>query len=162
MSEIQQNPEVNPDKIRKDVLDLQDKKRTLILSLQKDIDAIDSDILNEFCKIGEGTYELYSKGEDSLTTLKESFESIDRHKEARVAKEKKTVEISERYDEEIELLEKLLPKVEAEEKVEIKAEPEPASVPTENAGQAFCANCGTPYSPADDIFCASCGSKLQP
>ena len=187
MSEIRQNTEINADKIRKDILDLQDKKSTLKLSLQIDIDAIDSDMKKEFCKIGEDAYELYSNGDDSLSPLKEAFESLDQHKEARNAKEKKIVEITERYDEEIELLEKLLPNVDenvdenveanvvgdvesnveanvdsdVEANVEANVDSYVEAKTNENPGQAFCANCGTPYSPTEDLFCSSCGTKLQ-
>ena len=150
MSEIPKKTEINADKIRKDILDLHDKKQTLILSLQTDIDAINCNITNEFCQVGEKAYDLYSDGDYSTTTLKEAFERIDGHVEERGAKEKKIGEIAERYDEEIALLEKLVPS--AEETADTQS--------PESPGQAFCANCGTKYSLGEDVFCMSCGSKL--
>ena len=149
MSDTFSNTDVNADKIRKDILDLKDKKRTLILSLQNDIDGINGRMTEEFCLIGEKVYELYIGGDGSLADLKEDFASIGSHKADRSAKEKKIEEITGRYDEEITLLEKLVPA--------------PAPVHGEalvGSVKGFCVNCGAPYNPGVDVFCAGCGSRL--
>ena len=138
MSDSYRNADVNADKVRKDIFDLKDKKQTLILSIQNDIDGINDRMAKEFCLIGEKAYELFSGGTNSFADFKDDFASIDRHKADRAAKEKKIEEITERYDEEITLLEKLVPVVVKE----------------------FCTNCGTPCKPGIDAFCMNCGAKI--
>ena len=150
MSDTTKNSAVNADKIRKDIHDLKDKKQTLILSLQNDIDSINGNMKNEFCEIGEKAHGIYSSGDQSMTTLKAAFESIDQHLEDRNAKEKKIVEITERYDEEITLLEKLVPITDA------AVAPDALS----SAEKAFCSSCGTSYTTGEDAFCSNCGGKL--
>jgi hypothetical protein len=102
-------------KIKQDIVDLESKKQALLLSLQSDIEAIDVDMDKEFCEIGKNAYKLAFEGEANLSALSEDFKRIDDFKEMQDAKEKKKSDIVERYDDEISILEKLIPK-----------EPEPA------------------------------------
>ena len=154
MSNMYGNPGINPDKIRADIFDLKNKKGTLVLSIQNDIKTIDNTVANEFRQIGEKAYEIYKSGENSLAGLEEAFARIDKYKDDRIVKETKIKEISERYDEEITLLEKLVPA------------PAPAPAPTgyqyanTGAAQAFCMNCRAPYIPGVDGFCRTCGYRL--
>jgi hypothetical protein len=124
-------------KVKKDIEDLKDKKQTLLISLENDIKGIDSQILKEFCIIGKKAYDLNTEGKDSLAALAEEFTKINDFKAAQEAKKVKMTEISARYDDEITILEKLVP---------------------QEAPPSFCMNCGKPYK-AGDAFCMGCGTK---
>lgn len=123
-------------KVKKDIADLRDKKQTLLLSLQKDIEIINGEMMAEFCRIGQKAYEL--KNAD-FAALAEDFAKIDRFLASMDAKDKKKTEISDRYDDEITILEKLVPA---------------------QSASAFCMKCGKPYNAGTDSFCMSCGNKL--
>ena len=136
---------VNLHKVKTDIADLKSKKDTLVYVIQKDIDGIDSDILNRQAEIGLKVFEMHERGEHSTESLADDFNQIKDLKSAREAKFKKSVEISARYDEEIELLEKLIP-----EKVTL-----------ESAVPSLCPKCSSKYNKGVDSFCMSCGYKLN-
>ncbi|MCL1998092.1 MAG: hypothetical protein FWG65_04910 [Turicibacter sp.] len=137
-------------KIKSDIADLKNKKSTLLLSLQNDIDEIISKKKASFVNIGERAYTLSRKEKsDNLASLEAVFETIDKHNDDLAAKEQKKLDIAARYDEEIDMLEKLIPLMLAQ------PEPEPPA-PT----QAFCSSCGKSYVLGEDLFCMGCGAKL--
>ncbi|MCL2016153.1 MAG: hypothetical protein FWG68_07915 [Defluviitaleaceae bacterium] len=134
-------------KVRADIADLKNKRSTLLLSIQNDIDNIAAKKHDDFAAIGERAYTLARiEGSDSLATLDLAFANIDNLNTQLAAKEQKKLEISARYDEEIEILEKLIP-------------PEPVQ-PAAATAQAFCPSCGKLYRPGEDFFCMGCGTKL--
>ena len=138
---------INISKIKNDIEDLKSKKNSLQLSVQRDIDDIKKKMTKEFSQAGEAAYKLYKAGTDSMAELTEAFASIDRHKDDIERNEKKKIEIRERYDDEINMLEKLIPAV-----------PEP---PKNQQTQSFCTNCGRPYIIGVDIFCEGCGTRTS-
>jgi hypothetical protein len=140
---------VDVNKIKADIVDLEDKKKTLLLSLQSDIESIEAEMKREFCEIGQRAYTLAFEGEGTLSAMAGDFAKIDEYKAAQELKEKKKCEIAERYNEEIQILEKLVPK-----------EPEVAPAAEINPGKGFCTNCGKPYTYGEDMFCLKCGTKL--
>jgi len=141
---------VDANKVKKDIADLNEKKQTLLLSLQNDIDAIDRKILEVFRKIGQNVYEMKKSGANTFNSLDDDFAEIDKHIVDKEAKIKKKSEIAERYDDEIIILENLLPK-------EVPVE----TAPIERASdKAFCPDCGCAYVMGKDIFCMECGKKL--
>ena len=133
---------VDAGKVARDIADLKGKKQTLLFSLQNDVEAIENEMKDEFCKIGQMAYELAAKGEDPMGALADAFATIDRCKQEQEAKAKKMTEIAERYDEEITILEKLVPNI-----------PVPVA-------PAACQKCGTPYAVGMDMFCKECGTRL--
>ena len=136
---------VDASKITRDIADLKGKKQTLLLSLQNDVEAIENEMKEEFCKIGQMAYELAAKGEESLGALADEFAIVDRCKQDQEAKAKKMADIAERYDEEITILEKLVPNIPA---------------PAAPSGGSACPKCGTPCIAGVDMFCKECGSRL--
>ena len=131
--------EMDINKISSDIEDLKGKRQSLLRSLQNDIDEIESLMNQQFCQIGQKAYGLAEDGTDTLESLQADFESINRHRAEREGKLSKMADIAARYDEEITLLEKLIP--------------EAPATPS-------CTACGAQYRPGRDIFCMSCGRKL--
>ena len=132
---------VDYQKVTNDIRDLKGKKETLILSIQKDIDNIKKTIAEYYHGLGEKVYETYTDNSFDITTHTEVFDLITANKESIASKEKKIAEIAERYDEEIDLLEKL---VEDMPKPQIKE---------------FCTGCGSPFTRGVDMFCINCGKR---
>ncbi|MCL2755376.1 MAG: hypothetical protein FWD35_06655 [Oscillospiraceae bacterium] len=185
---------IDPFKIRKDIEDLQGKKDLLTLALRTDIAALEGEIQEQFCVIGEKAYELTAeKAEtakiDVLKELAEEFEKVDALKATQGAKESKRAEIAARYDEEIEILENLLPEVmpapEPSVELSVQSDTETGvitethtfalpSMPPQapNAEQesqitqvtelesGFCPNCRRPYMVGEDQYCQGCGTRL--
>jgi len=146
-------------KIKKDIADLKDKKETLLFSLENDIKAIEATIDGLYDQVGRDAYAIFKDGKDSMAELGGHFANVDKCKDDQAAKRKKMDEVSERYDDEITMFEKLIP-----------AEPEPVApvavpmgaVPAGAApagGSGFCSSCGKP-STGNDKFCMGCGTKL--
>ena len=129
-------------KVRSDIADLKNKKQTLMLSLQRDIDGIRKQIMDSFRTVGEKAYTLSKSGTDSMATLGDDFSAITQYLANIAEREQKSHDVSARYDDEIEMMEKLIP-----------------DGPEQNA-QAFCESCGERYTPGTDMFCMSCGKKL--
>ena len=152
--------DVSAEKIRMDLTDLEGRKQSLILALQNDIEAINDQLYLVFYQIGLKAYEMYRGGSSSLEQLKESFDNITPHMTERIAKEKKIAEIAERYDEEIALLEKLLPIGFEDMQSEVEAEAEAYAAAEAEESEGVCPNCNAPYVPGDDVFCKNCGRKL--
>ena len=137
---------IDAGRIRKDIADLESKKENLMLSLQQDYEDINDHITGEYCKIGEEAYALYKNGEHSLEGLSEYFMNVAQLEKELAAKDRKITEISERYDEEIGILKKLVQSAK-------KSDPK--------SNKRFCENCGTAFTPGRDLFCLECGSKLE-
>jgi len=129
---------IDTGKIRQDIEDLKNKKQTLVLSLQNDVSAINAKRDEEFLRIGKMAFEMSTRGEDSMASLDASFVQIKEYDAQMQERNAKMTEISERYDEEIEMLEKLVP----------------AQAPPQ-----FCSNCGKACAEGD-AFCMGCGFKL--
>ncbi|MCL2752660.1 MAG: hypothetical protein FWE44_00755 [Defluviitaleaceae bacterium] len=126
-------------KVKSDIADLKDKKQALTQAVQNDIDAVQAKIDKDFHDIGKSAYDLHTGGNASMDTLASRFTIIDEYKTDQKEKMAKIAEIASRYDEEIQLLEKLV----------------------EDAGpEAFCSSCGKAYALGTDVFCADCGNKL--
>lgn len=147
---------IDAQKIKKDIADLEDKKQILLYSLQNDIDAIETVKQAEFCKIGLTAYTLAAQGEDFVAALTEEFKKIDSLNADQDAKRNKMSGVTERYDDEISMMERLLPK----EEVPAEVAPAPTEAAGAEAASAACSGCGKPYKPGVDKFCMSCGNKL--
>ena len=143
-------------KIKKDIADLKDKKQTLLFSLENDIKAIETTISEQYDKIGRDAYALFKDGKDSMAELNDYFATVDKCKEDQEAKRKKMGDVSERYDDEITMFEKLIP---AEPEPTPMAAPAGTPAPT-GGGSGFCSSCGKP-STGNDKFCMGCGTKLM-
>ena len=143
---------VNLSKVRTDILDLIGKRDTLIYVLDRDIEEIDADSARCFREIGEKAFDCFIQGVDSIESMSEDFERIKELQVNKDAKKAKIVEIAARYDEEIELLQKLLPDDKQEE----------AATETEIPPRGYCPTCATAYKVGEDIFCMTCGTRLEP
>jgi hypothetical protein len=113
--------------------------------------------MDGFRTLGEKAYNLSKNGTDSMAALAEDFAVITQYLTNITEREQKKITVAERYDDEIEMMEKLIPD-----------EPEPAPVPVPVSApapepkrtQAFCEGCGKAYTPGNDLFCMGCGKKL--
>ena len=137
---------INISKISGDIADLKAKKNTLLLSLQNDVNLVKKELEALFKQIGESAYNAF-KEEKGFELLNELFERVDEKFKQIEAKDKKKAEISERYDEEIDIMQKLL---DAEQKT-LDVNPDIT---------AFCAACGSKYTPGEHRFCINCGASL--
>jgi len=126
-------------KVKSDIADLKDKKQALTQAVQNDIDATENKIVAIFTAIGEAAYGLHASGQGGLSDLTARFEEIDTLKADQKEKTAKIDAIAARYDEEIDLLEQLVP---------------------EAGPEGFCSKCGKVYTIGADVFCADCGNKL--
>jgi hypothetical protein len=145
----------NATKVKNDIQDLKDKKSALSLSLTKDMEALMTKITESFCELGKTAYEK----RDAITVdlFSAGFEAVDKLYNDHSAKAKKIEEIAARYDDEIEIMEKLLPEEAVAEPVSAAASP--AATPA--GAKAFCMNCGNEYKAGVDMFCMNCGTKTQ-
>lgn len=143
---------VDVNKVKSDIADLKGKKDTLLMALQNDVDSVFAQMSKAYGEIGENAYKLSrEQNVDSMASLNEAFDGIDALKLEQEAKLKKKDEISARYDEEIELLEKL---------VSMSQSSEASDSDNNNQEKEFCTNCGTPYIVGVNIFCTECGGKF--
>ena len=143
---------IDLNKIKGDISDLKDKKSTLLMSLQHDADSILAKMSKAYCEIGENAYKLSREQNiDSMATLNEAFTGIDTLKLEYDAKKQKQAEIAARYDEEIDLLEKITTNTQSAEA---------ANTSHSSTETGFCTKCGKPYIVGDDIFCTGCGNKF--
>ena len=133
---------VDYQKVTNDIRDLKGKKDTLILSIQKDIDNIKKTIADYYHGLGEKVYEAHINNSFDINEYTDVFESITSNKASIATKEKKISEIAERYDEEIDLLEKLV-----------------EDMPKPQGGKEFCTGCGSPFTRGVDMFCINCGKR---
>jgi hypothetical protein len=170
---------IDPNKIKKDIADSQSRKETLLLSLQGDIDAMERDVQELFRDIGARTYKLSSQGQgqgqgkekfEKDGELVELFAKVDELKAAQAAKEGRKDEIAARYDEEIEIFQKLLPP-----DFETPAEPDVPETAAESAESAEISVApamaegspapeGTPVAGAMELssgFCMNCGRMFM-
>ena len=134
-------------KLKKEIESTQFKKQSLISAVQNDIREAIIKRNKVYCQIGMTVYENRDNTppEDIHTAHFMEIHVlngiIDDH-------EKKINEISSRYDEEINTMNKLLDKV-------------LASTPTHSTeSQASCSECGCKYVPGADRYCGECGHDL--
>ena len=146
-------------KITNDIKDLKGKKDVLILSIQNDIDNIKKTIADYYHGLGEKVYETYVNNSFDITAHAEVFELITSNKESIASKEKKMGEISERYDEEIDLLEKLINDMPKPQVIEDTPMPQVVENTPKPQSKEFCISCGSPFTRGVDIFCINCGKK---
>ena len=146
-------------KITNDIKDLKGKKNTLILSIQNDIDNIKKTIADYYHELGERVYEAYVSNSFDITAHAEVFELITSNKESITSKEKKIGEISERYNEEIDLLEKLIKDTPMPQVVENTPMPQVVENAPQSQSKEFCISCGTPFIRGVDVFCINCGKR---
>lgn len=132
---------LNLGKVKNDIADLTNKKETLLLSLQRDVEVFEKQLAEVFQNVGEEAYKIAKESKASFPSLEESFTVIDELLENISAKNKKKTDVAMRYDEEIEILEKLIP----------EAPPE--------GEKKFCPACGKEFTD-EDVFCDNCGTKL--
>jgi len=152
-------------RIQQGISDLAEKKQMLIMSLQTDIEAIDSEMSEAFRELGLKAYALAKESGSIPAGLEGDCDKIDGFKSEQNFKDKKKLEVAERYDEEIAMLEKLLPKTPTPPPLA----PPPTAQPAQSAPSPrpavtekfFCTNCGKRYTPGNDVFCLECGTKLK-
>lgn len=135
------------EKLRQEIKSLELRKESVLASINNEIIKLQSEQNSLFLDAGKYAYDIWSK--DKLQTDLSSYwdkvqELDDRIKE----QEAKKKEMTERYDEEIELISNNLNNGMRE------------GTSTDDSGMASCPHCGATIA-SDDIFCQSCGKKLQ-
>lgn len=127
-------------KEEKAVNELINKKEMLVKAVQKEITAINSQIIQEYQKIGQSVYSSYTKnnaGEADFNLYSENLSTIDELKNTIKEKENKLEEICNRYDDEIKILKESL-----------------------GIALSECPSCSKKYRVSVDKFCMDCGQKL--
>jgi hypothetical protein len=129
-------------RLQEEVRGMELKKQTLISSVQNEINAATQKMDAIFLEIGKESYSAHCNGTEFAPH--NSFEAIKAQEQLIAEKQAKIKEISDRYDEELNMLRTHLS----------------SAVPT-SGGDTSCGGCGKPYNPSVDAFCMGCGKKLS-
>jgi len=141
-------------KLRNEIENTEFKKQSLISAVDNEIRATLTQRENEYNQIGKLVYE--KKEQDSFSNdenLVEIFSRIDNLNRLLEQKKEKIDDIRNKYDDEINMLNSMLPQ--SKSAVQITSSNQPPG-----NGQAFCLKCNTGYTLGEDLFCTSCGGKL--
>ena len=129
-------------KLLNEIESIKFKKQTMVMSIQGEIQSATAKRDGVFCQIGKLVYE--SKG--TSTEGSSYFGEIDALNALIKEKENKISEITSRYDDEINMMSKML-----------QQQPQQGATMAVAAGQVPCPQCGAGYTPGVDNFCISCG-----
>ena len=147
-------------KIQKEIEALEFRKHSLVAPLSGEVQAARQRIDHAYHQIGYYVYQSRTSGANAENEISAHIDEIGRQNAFIVEREAKITEISARYDEEIGILRQNLMLSMPQ------AQPIPQAMHQNYAPQqatatnAFCTNCGTPYTEGIDAFCAGCGQKL--
>lgn len=135
--------------LKKEIKSLEFRKESVLASIHSEIKQLKSEQRAIFLDAGKYAYETWceNKAQADLTTYWNQVQELDGKIAAQKAKKK---EMTERYDEEIQLIASNLNVAVNSGAPAVSADPD---APT-------CPNCGAPIAEGD-IFCQGCGTKLQ-
>jgi hypothetical protein len=131
--------------IEREIAASEGKKQMLTTSVLNEVNSLYAKLTDRFAEIGSITYTSHMNGNFSIELLIDMFDEITELKKSIDEKEAKIKEISERYDEEINLMKNLTANVTAD-------------VTANVAGSDTVCKCGTARKD-DDLFCQKCGEK---
>ena len=135
--------------LKKEIKSLEFRKESVLASIHSEIKQLKAEQKTIFLEAGKYAYEFWceNKTQADLTTYWNQVQELDGKIAVQKAKKK---EMSDRYDEEIQLIASNLNAPVNSGVPAVSADPD---APT-------CPNCGAPIA-EDDIFCQGCGIKLQ-
>lgn len=133
--------------LKKEIKSLEFRKQTVLTSINGEIASLQSEQRTLFLEAGEYAHDIWCKDEKQAD-LTSYWDQVQELTDKIAAQEAKKKEMTDRYDEEINLISSSL-------NVAVKSTNSEAA-----SGSASCPNCGSAIA-ADDIFCQSCGTKLQ-
>ncbi len=135
--------------LKKEIKSLEFRKESVLASIHSEIKQLKSEQRAIFLEAGKYAYEIWCENntQADLTTYWNQVQDLDGKIAAQKAKKK---EMSDRYDEEIQLIASNL---------NIAVSSNAPAVPSDSAS-ASCPNCGMAIADGD-IFCQGCGTKLQ-
>jgi len=149
----------NTELIKKEIDGMTLRKQTLLASLGNDVTVLEKQKDSVSVKIGNAAYDAYREERAANNNdMAPLFIEMDNIENEIAEKKAKMVEITSRYDEEIEILTKSLnqplqsPAPEPEPKAEI--------ITTTAVVLTFCEECGTKYTPGVNVFCEECGTRF--
>lgn len=137
--------------LKKEIKSLEFRKESVLASIHSEIKQLKSEQRAIFLDAGKYAYETWceNKTQADLTTYWNQVQELDDKIAAQKAKKK---EMTERYDEEIQLIASNL---------NIAVSSNAPAVPSDSdSTSASCPNCGMAIADGD-IFCQGCGTKLQ-
>ena len=135
--------------LKKEIKSLEFRKESVLASINSEIKQLKSEQKTIFLEAGTYAYEIWceNKTQTDLTTYWNQVQELDGKIAAQKAKMK---EMTDRYDEEIQLIASSSNMTVNSGAPVVSADPD---APT-------CPNCGASIA-EDDIFCQGCGTKLQ-
>ena len=135
--------------LKKEIKSLEFRKESVLASIHSEIKQLKSEQKTIFLEAGKYAYEAWceNKAQADLTTYWNQVQELDGKIAAQKAKKK---EMTDRYDEEIQLIASSL-------NIAVSSN---ASAVSSDADSASCPNCGMAIADGD-IFCQGCGTKLQ-
>ena len=96
-------------KLNEQITSLLEKKQVLLTSVGNEISALNAAVRDMYAEIGAKAYDMYTKGGFEHGRLTGEFEKVTGLKRNIAEKERQSADIAKRYDEEITLLNNLLP-----------------------------------------------------
>lgn len=138
LSQSFSSPKPELDETSRAILDIENKKRTITQASNNEQNSIKSKISDEYRRIGETSYALYTDDNFEVEKITDMFETIKGLYQTLNEKQLKLNEILGRYDEELKILR-----------------------PAPPMGQGICPHCNSAYIPGEMLFCAKCGNKLE-
>ncbi len=136
--------------LKKEIKSLELRKESVLSSINGEIEQFRSEQRALFFEAGKYAYETWCEGKKQaeLTSYWQQAQSLDEKIAVQEARKK---EMSDRYDEEIQLIAGNL---------NVAAGNNAPAAASASSGTASCPKCGTPIADGD-LFCQGCGAKLQ-
>lgn len=147
------------DKVSKEIEATLFRKNSMVSVIQNEKNSLENSKLQVFKDLGEYVYEQHLKGDTTLD-FNQYFNEVERLSGEIAQKAEKELEISARYDEEVNILNSKLNMlgVATQNATPNMQNAMPNMQNAEVLGK-ICTSCQKPVA-ADDMFCQECGNKL--
>lgn len=133
--------------LKKEIKSLEFRKQSVLTAINGEIVSLQSEQKALFLEAGEYAYEIWCK-DKTQADLTSYWNQVQELTNKIAVQEAKKKEMTDRYDEEINLISNSL---------NVAAN---SGNPGVTSGSAVCPNCGSAIAAAD-VFCQNCGTKLQ-
>lgn len=134
-------------RIQKEINGVHIRKASVLSVIQNELDELERQKKEVFYNAGKKAYDDWNENREDMQELTGFWSQIQEIEDSMAEKQDKRIEMEERYNEEIALLQKGL------EQGEIVTQ-------VENTDKSHCPFCGAEIN-SSDKFCEKCGKKLQ-
>ncbi len=145
--------ETEVDKINAEIKNTEFKKKAIVSGIISEKSEINAKIKALYCQIGEISYKNFTADVKDYD-FSSVYAEIKALEEEYDLKNKKQIEMENRYDEEISMLKSTINIAMANSGVSVVADTTPA-----NSAPCFCEQCGSAINEGD-LFCEKCGAKV--